>query len=86
MINVRLTDETHEDFKIVCELRGVSMSGALHQFIVKSIREEKEREPQAFQTTNIKPIASSEETIREIENIGRLDDAGRKTGRKKRVS
>ncbi len=49
MINVRLAEATHEDFKIVAELRGASMSTLLHQFIVKAIREEKEISPQAFQ-------------------------------------
>lgn len=48
MINVRLTPEIHEDFKMACFLRGVSMSSFLHQTVVKTIREEKEREPQAF--------------------------------------
>lgn len=50
MINVRLTPEVHDAFKIACELRGVSMSSFLHQTVVKAIREEKEREPQAFDT------------------------------------
>ncbi len=50
MVNVRLNEQTHEEFKTVCELRGVSMSGFLHQFIVKAIREEKDREPSAFIT------------------------------------
>ena len=50
MINVRLTPSVHEAFKIACDLRGVSMSSLLHQFIVRTIREEKEREPSAFAT------------------------------------
>lgn len=48
MINVRLADQTHEDFKTVAELRGASMSTLLHQFIVKAIREEKEISPKSF--------------------------------------
>lgn len=48
MINVRLTPEVHDAFKIACDLRGVSMSSFLHQTIVKTIREEKEREPHVF--------------------------------------
>lgn len=48
MINVRLKPETHDEFKIACELRGGSMSSIMHQFIVRTIREEKERDPRAF--------------------------------------
>ena len=48
MINVRLTPEVHDAFKIACNLRGASMSSFLHQTIVRTIREEREREPQAF--------------------------------------
>ena len=48
MINVRLKPDTHDEFKIACELRGGSMSSLLHQFIVRTIREEKERDPKAF--------------------------------------
>lgn len=48
MINVRLKPETHRDFMIACELRGGSMSSILHQFIVRTIREEREMSPKAF--------------------------------------
>jgi hypothetical protein len=48
MINVRLKPDTHDDFKIACELRGGSMSSILHQFIVRTIREEKEMSPRSF--------------------------------------
>lgn len=49
MINVRLTEETRQEFQIACELRGASMAGLLHQFIVKTIREEKQKEPHSFE-------------------------------------
>jgi hypothetical protein len=48
MINVRLAERMHEDFKIACELRGASMSSLLHQFVVRTIREEKELSPRSF--------------------------------------
>lgn len=48
MINVRLSPTVHDQFKIACELRGASMSSLLHQFIVRTIREERELEPHAF--------------------------------------
>lgn len=52
MINVRLSPTVHDQFKIACELRGVSMSSLLHQFIVRVIREEKNMDPDAFQDTD----------------------------------
>lgn len=48
LINIRLKPETREEFRISAELRGGTMSGLLHQFIVRTIREEKERDPKAF--------------------------------------
>lgn len=74
MINVRLKPETHDDFKLACELRGGSMSSILHQFIVRTIREEKENEPRAFkraQTSNIEPSASKAALVK---NLGELSD------------
>jgi len=50
LVNVRLTPKTHEEFKIACELRGASMSSLLHQFIVRTIREEKDMSPHSFVT------------------------------------
>ena len=49
MINVRLKNETHTEFKALSEIRGASMSTLLHQFILTSIREEKERDLKGFQ-------------------------------------
>lgn len=48
MVNVRLTPSVHEAFRIAAELRGASMSSLLHQFIVRTIREERELDPRAF--------------------------------------
>ena len=48
LVTVRLSSQTLADFKVAAELRGASMSALLHQFIVKTVREEREREPNAF--------------------------------------
>jgi hypothetical protein len=47
-INLRVRKDVREDFKIVADLRGASMSSLIHQFIVKCIREEKKISPDAF--------------------------------------
>jgi hypothetical protein len=56
LINIRLKPETREEFRIAAELRGASMSGLLHQFIVKTIREEKERDPQSFENIDVPSV------------------------------
>lgn len=47
-MNVALEPQTYEDFATACRLRGLSMSGYLRPFIIQLIREEKERELEAF--------------------------------------
>jgi hypothetical protein len=48
MFIMRISEEKLADFKIVAELRGATMSGLVHQWIVKAIHEEKESRPGAF--------------------------------------
>jgi hypothetical protein len=50
-INLRVRKDVREEFKIVADLRGASMSSLIHQFMVQCIREEKERTPEAFGNT-----------------------------------
>jgi hypothetical protein len=50
ILNLRLKPEVRDEFAIAAELRGASMSGLLHQFIVRTIREEKELAPQSFKS------------------------------------
>jgi hypothetical protein len=59
LINIRLKPETREEFRISAELRGATMSGLLHQFIVRTIREEKERDPEAF--ASLQGVTQTEE-------------------------
>ena len=47
-ITFRINPKVREEFKIAADLRGASMSGLIHQFIVKTIREEKASNPAAF--------------------------------------
>jgi hypothetical protein len=48
-INVAFEPQTAADFATACTLRGVSMSGFIRQQITQLIREEKTREPEAFE-------------------------------------
>jgi hypothetical protein len=47
-LNIRVRRGVREDFKIVADLRGASMSSLVHQFIIKCIREEKKISSEAF--------------------------------------
>ncbi len=60
ILNLRLRPETRDQFALAAELRGASMSGLLHQFIVRTIREEKEAMPDAFANSPHKPIKPPE--------------------------
>lgn len=54
-IQFRVTDDIKHDLQIVAELRGLTMSSLLHSLMVKTIREEKDREPRAFNGHKRKP-------------------------------
>src|SRR5688572_13976980 len=47
-LQIRINEDIKSDFQIVAELRGLSTSALIHSLIVKTIREEKAREPRAF--------------------------------------
>ncbi|HEV2862883.1 MAG TPA: hypothetical protein VGX48_17840 [Pyrinomonadaceae bacterium] len=50
-INLKIHPALREEFQAAARLRGGTMSTLLHQYIVKVVREEKERDPQAFAET-----------------------------------
>lgn len=47
-INVRTTEQIKADLEITARLKGLTVSALVNSLVVKAIREEKEREPQAF--------------------------------------
>lgn len=48
VVAVPVDEQTLTEFRLACELRGTSMAGLLHPIIVQTIREEKDRTPDAF--------------------------------------
>lgn len=50
-IQIRATDQIKAELQIAADLRGLTMSSMIHSLITQAIREEKEREPQAFVLT-----------------------------------
>jgi antitoxin component of RelBE/YafQ-DinJ toxin-antitoxin module len=53
ILNLRLDPKVRDEFATAAKLRGASMSGLIHQFIVKTIREEKAEAPQAFRIQSV---------------------------------
>ena len=49
LVNFRVADEMKLSFEITARLRGTTLSGLIHQLLVKAMREEKDREPKAFE-------------------------------------
>ncbi len=47
-INIRISPKTKIELEAVAELRGTSMSGVIHQSIVRAIRDERAADPKAF--------------------------------------
>lgn len=48
LLTVRISENVRDEFKKAAELRGASMSGLLHQYIVRTIREEKDTSSHSF--------------------------------------
>jgi hypothetical protein len=66
-INIRVRRDVRENFKIVADLRGASMSSLIHQFMVKCIREEKKISPEIFRNTEFPAGVYRQKT--EIEDL-----------------
>lgn len=49
LLTVRLKPQVLRDFKIAAEVQGASMSGLVHMFVIRTIREQKETIPKAFE-------------------------------------
>ena len=59
LVTIRISENTRDEFKIAAELRGSTMSGLLHQWIIRTIREEKQMSPQNFQPRHIAPVVAT---------------------------
>lgn len=48
LLTVKVTPEVLREFKVAAELEGGTMSAIVHMFVVRKIRDWKERNPEAF--------------------------------------
>lgn len=68
-INIRVKPQTRDEFHAVAYLRGAKVSGLLHQYMVKMIREEKERNLEAFEealeTIQARPSSATDDLTEE---------------------
>lgn len=63
ILNLRVKPEVRDEFAVAAELRGASMSGLIHQFIVRTIREEKELSPSAFHGVKEVKVSGKKQTV-----------------------
>lgn len=49
LINLRVRPEVRDNFRVAADMRGSTMSGLLHQYIIRVIREEMENSPREFE-------------------------------------
>ena len=45
LVTIRIAENVRDEFKKAAELRGATMSGLMHQDIIRTIREEKQTWP-----------------------------------------
>ncbi len=48
LLTVKVAPQVLQDFKVAAELKGGTMSALVHMFVVQTIREQKERNPESF--------------------------------------
>lgn len=70
LVNFRISKELRDDFLIVAEMKGSSMSGLLYPFIVKTVREEKQAFPTLYEETKAQMLA---ESINEEKTDSKID-------------
>lgn len=58
MLTVKIDEQTLKDFGIASRLRGATMSGLVHQFIVSTIHQQREKFPDSFR--NVPQISRDE--------------------------
>lgn len=58
LVTIRIAENVRDEFKMAAELRGSTMSGLMHQFIIRTIREEKQQQPQAFAPKHLAPVVA----------------------------
>lgn len=80
-INVRTTAQIKRELEIAARLKGIKPSSLVNWAVVQAIREEKERDPQAFRQSNVEP--SKDHKVRHVRNLGELTDETKKKAGKR---
>lgn len=89
LVTIRIAENVREEFKKAAELRGSTMSGLMHQFIIRTIREEKQMSPQAFAdqsprlapvVATISPAVDPKAAIRRMINDDEIHELERRVG------
>lgn len=55
-INLRISPDFRRELEALANYRGLTLSGVAHSLLVRAVRQEKEREPEAFTVhSDVKP-------------------------------
>jgi len=86
LVTIRIAESVREEFKKAAELRGSTMSGLMHQFIIRTIREEKQLSPHVFAERRLAPVLATitpaidpKAEVRRMINDEELAEAARRT-------
>lgn len=75
LVTIRVAENVREEFKKAAELRGSTMSGLMHQFIIRTIREEKQMSPHVFATKpHLAPVVARIAPANERRDAQRMID------------
>lgn len=58
-LNIRISPLFKDDLQRVADFHGLTVSSYVHSVLVKQIRLEKEREPEAFVTRQLAPVVAT---------------------------
>lgn len=48
MLTCKVTPDTYREYQVAAELKGGTMSGLIHMFVVRTIDEQRDSKPEAF--------------------------------------
>lgn len=81
LLTLRVRPEIRDEFRVVAEMKGSTMSGLIHQFMMRTIRDMQDTYPEEFRT-RLRELERS--PLNEIElPTGRVEAASPRTNKGK---
>jgi hypothetical protein len=74
MVNLKVTAKLREEFKVAAKLEGMDLSNMLRQFMIRTVRDAKEREPESFQAEMEKSQAKQKNKSPDLQGGGAMTE------------